>query len=62
MRPENVLATCGSRRLTLKNGWISMADGKSRRKADDPICSRIENGQSRRTSSVREGRVVLGPL
>ena len=35
-----------------------MADGKARRNADDPICSKIENGPSRRTSNLLEGRVV----
>ena len=51
-------ATWGSRRLTWKTGWILMAEGKARRNANDPICSRIENGPSRRTSILLEGRVV----
>ena len=36
MRSGNVLATCGSRRLTWKTGWICMEEGRSIRNEEVP--------------------------
>ena len=57
-RPENVLATCGSRRLTWKTRWICIEGGRSSRKEEVPTGPMIGKGPRRRTSSLEEGRVV----
>ena len=57
-RPGNVFATCGSRRLTWKTGWMCMEGGRSSRKEEVPTGLIIGKGPRRRTSSLEEGRVV----
>ena len=58
MLPGNVFATCGSSKLTCNTGWICIDGGNFNLKADPPTTSTISYGPSRRTSNLRDGRLV----
>ena len=58
MLPGNMFATCGSSKLTWNTGWICMDGGNCNLKADLPTASTIAYGPSRRTSNLRDGRLV----